>query len=199
MPAGALLFGSGRLDDPCAMHTLIRRRAALRGTVATLAMVTALIACASAGAEQSDLMTASFDAVTTAGDWRGGQALGTFNMTGTLGDAGTARIAYQVFGRHVRATATLIGAKGILTIGLRATVADVLDDHENAVGRWSTFGGTGPYRRLVGHGDWTAVVDVLAAPARNQPRALHGAYFGRIHRSSAVGRAALLPSSDVRC
>jgi Transaldolase/Fructose-6-phosphate aldolase len=35
----------------------------------------------------------SFDAVTITGDWHGGQALGTFTMGGTLGDAGTVRIA----------------------------------------------------------------------------------------------------------
>src|SRR6266545_6401924 len=152
------------------MDAHLPRRPALRRTVATLATVTALTAAAPAGAGQPDSVTATFDAVTTTGDWHGGQALGTFTMTGTPGDAGTVRIAYRLVGRRLHATATLIGAKGILTISLRATMAPVLTDHQNAVGSWRSCGGTGPYRRLVGHGDWTAVVDVLAAPAGSLPR-----------------------------
>jgi hypothetical protein len=51
-------------------------------------------------------------------------------MAGTLDDAGTVRIAYRLFGRRIRATATLIGAKGILTIGVRATMVPVVNDHQ---------------------------------------------------------------------
>jgi hypothetical protein len=181
------------------MDTYLPRCPALRRTVATLATATALFAAAPAGAEQSGSLTANFDALTTTRDWHGGQALGTFTMTGTLGDAGTVRIAYQLFGQHIRATATLIGANGVLTIGLRATMAPVLDDHQSAVGRWQICGGTGPYRRLAGHGGWTAVVDVLTVPAGRVPRALHGAYFGRIYRTSAPGRANSFSSRDARC
>lgn len=181
------------------MDTHLARRPALRRTVTTLATVTALLAAAPAGAEQSDSVTANFDALTTTSDRHSGQALGTFTMTGTPGDAGTVRIAYRLFGQHIRATATLIGANGILTIGLRATMAPVLDDHQSAVGRWRTCGGTGPYQHLAGHGDWTAVIDVRTVPAGRLPQALHGAYFGRIHRSSARGPAGSFSSRDARC
>src|SRR5919198_2300949 len=116
MLAGTPLVDRGRLAEPYAMDTHLPRRPALRRTVATLATVTALIAAAPADAEQSDSVTANFDALTTTGDWHSGQALGTFSMTGALGDAGTVRLAYRLFGRHIHATATLIGAKGILTI-----------------------------------------------------------------------------------
>jgi hypothetical protein len=175
------------------------RRATLRRTVATLATVTALIAAAPAGAEQPNSVTANFDAVTTTGDWHGGQALGTFAMTGPLGDAGTVRIAYRLMGRHIHATATLIGAHGILTIGLRATTTEVFDDHQSVAGHWRTCGGTGPYRRLAGDGDWSAVFDVLAAPAGGLPRALHGAYSGRFYRSSALRHAGFISSRDAHC
>jgi hypothetical protein len=181
------------------MDTPLPRRRALKRPVATLAMVIAVIAAAPAGAEQSDSMAVGFDAVMTTGDWHGGQALGTFTLTGTLGDTGTVRIAYGLFGPRIHATATLIGAKGILTIGLRATTALVLNDHQSAVGRWRTCGGTGPYRRLVARGDWSAVVDVLATPAGSVPRALHGTYFGRIYRSPALRRAGSFRSRDAHC
>jgi hypothetical protein len=151
------------------MDTHLPRRPALRRTVATLATVTALIAAAPADAEQSDSVTANFDALTTTGDWHSGQALGTFSMTGALGDAGTVRIAYRLFGRHIHATATLIGAKGILTIDLRAAMALVLNDHQSAVGRWRTCGGTGPYRRLA-----TEIGRLSLMSSRPRRAACHG-------------------------
>ena len=181
------------------MDSHLPRRTALRRAVGMLAAVAALIAAAPAGAQQPDSMTVTFDAVTTTGDWQGGQALGTFAMTGPLGDAGTVRIAYRLAGRHIRATATLIGARGILTIGLRATVTEIFDDHRSAAGHWRTCGGTGPYRRLAGDGDWSAVFDVLAAQAGGLPHALHGAYLGRIHRSSALRRAGFISFPAAPC
>jgi hypothetical protein len=181
------------------METHLPRRATLRLTAATIATIAGLVAAAPAGAEQSDSLTANFDAVTTTGDWHGGQALGTFATTGALGDAGTVRIAYRLLGRRIHATATLIGGKGILTISVRATMSLVVDYHASAVGRWHTCGGTGPYRRLVAHGDWTAVIDVLASPAGSLPRALHGAYFGSVTRSSALRRAGSLPPPATPC
>lgn len=199
MSAATPLVARGRLDEPYAMDTHLPGRPALARTVATLATVAALIAAAPAGAEESDSVTANFDAVTTTGDWHGGQALGTFTMAGAPGDAGTVRIAYQLFGRRIHATATLIGAKGILTIGLHATMTTGLDDHPSAAGRWRTCGGTGPYRRLVGRGRWTAVVDVLAAPAGSRPRALHGAALGHMYRGSALRRADSFSSRDAHC
>jgi hypothetical protein len=181
------------------MDTHLPHRPALVRAVATLATVTALIAAVPAGAEQSDSVTLGFHAVTTTGDWHDGQALGTFTMRGTLGDAGTVRIAYRLSGRRIRATATLIGAKGILTIGVRASVAPVVDDHQSAVGRWRTCGGTGPYRRLFADGDWTAVLDVLAAPTGSLPRALHGVYLGRIEPRSALWRGGSFSPREVPC
>jgi hypothetical protein len=181
------------------MDAHLPRRPALRRTVAALATATALIAAAPAGAEQPDSVMLNFDAVTTTGDWHSGQALGTFTMAGTRGDTGTVRIAYRLLGRRIRATATLIGTKGILTIGVRASMAPVVDDHQSAVGHWRTCGGTGPYRRLVAYGDWTAVVDVLAAPTGSLPRALHGVYLGRSEPSSALSRGGSLSSREVGC
>jgi hypothetical protein len=120
-------------------------------------------------------------------------------MAGTLDDAGTVRIAYRLFGRRIRATATLIGAKGILTIGVRATMVPVVNDHQSAVGHWRACGGTGPYRRLVAYGDWTAVADVVAGPTGSLPRALHGVYLGRIDPSSALLRVGSFSSREARC
>jgi hypothetical protein len=170
-----------------------------RLAVATLATVIALIVPAPVGADQQGSVTVSFDAVTTTGDWQGGQALGTFTMTGALADVGTVRIAYWLFGRRIRATATLMGGKGILTIGLGGTLAPILDGRQSIVGRWRTCGGTGPYRHPRGRGDWTAVVDVLAAPAGMVPRALHGAYVGRIYRGSAHRRAGSFSAREAHC
>jgi hypothetical protein len=109
------------------------------------------------------------------------------------------RIAYRRFGGRIHATATLIGAKGILTIGVRATMAPVINDHQSAVGHWGTCGGTGSYLRLVGYGDWTAVADVAAGPTGGVPRALHGVYSGRIDPSSALRRVGSFSSRDARC
>ena len=170
------------------MATDVHRRGVLGRTLAAFTTVTILIAAGPAGAEQLGSVTANFDAVTTTGNAHAGQALGTFTMAGARNDDGTVRITYRVIGRHMRATATLIGTKGILTIGARATVAAVVDDHQRAIGRWDACGGTGPYQRLVAYGDWTAVTDVLAGPTGNLPGAVHGAYLGRIDPSSAARR-----------
>ena len=199
MSAARPLVGSGWFDEPCVMDAHLPRRATLRGAVAALATVIVLTAAGPAGAATSGSLTVTFDGVATTGDWHGGHALGTFAMTGMLGDAGTLRIAYRLSGRHIRATATLIGAQGILTIGLRATINQALNDHQGAVGRWRACGGTGPYRRLVGEGDWTAVVDVLATSMGDLPRALHGAYSGRVYRSSPFRRAGFISSRDAPC
>jgi hypothetical protein len=202
---GARLLHVSRSTTACRAHLVQRPTAHLRGdrvarrTVATVATVIALIAAASAGAEPPDSVTIGFDAVTTTVAWHGGQALGTFMMTGTLADAGTVRIAYRLFGRRINATATLIGAKAILTIALRATLAPTLDDRQSAVGRWRICGGTGPYRRLQGYGRWKGSVDGLAAPAAIAPRALHGVSIGRIYRGSARRRAGSFPRGDTHC
>jgi hypothetical protein len=199
MPAAALLVATKQLDDLYAMHTHLPERATVRGTVAALATAAALVAAAPAGAQQPTPVTVTFDAITTVRNWHGGQALGTFTMAGARGDAGSARVAYRTFGGHIQATATLIGANGIWTIGLRATIAQVLDDHQTAIGRWRACGGTGTYRRLVGHGDWTGIVDVVPTPTGDLPRALRGTYVGPVHRSSALGGASSFGTRDPHC
>jgi hypothetical protein len=181
------------------MHTHLPQRASVRGTVAALATAAALVAAAPAGAEPPTPVTVTFDAITTVRDWHGGQALGTFTMAGARGDAGSARVAYRIFGGHIQATATLIGANGIWTIGLRATVAQALDDQQTAIGRWRACGGTGTYRRLVGHGDWTGIVDVVPTPTGLLPRALRGTYFGPVHRGSVLGGGVSFGTRDPHC
>ena len=199
MSAATPLVASRWFDDSHVMDSHLRHGAALRRTIATVATVTALIAAAPAAAQQPDSMTANFDAVAITGDWHSGQALGTFAMTGPVGDAGTARIAYRRVGQHIYATATLIGAHGILTLGLRATMTETFDGRQSAAGHWSTCGGTGPYRRVAGAGDWSAAFDVLEAPTGSLPQALHGAYSGRIHRRSTLRRAGFISSRDAHC
>ena len=148
-------------------------------------MVVLLALAAPAAAQPSEALSINFDATAaTAGTWHGGQASGTFTATGALTDAGRMRLTYRLFGQSMDATTTLIGAKGILTIGQHATVTTTID-HQTVAGRWHTCGGTGPYRRFSGHGDWIAAVDMLATPTGIVPRALHGSYRGRGHWRSA--------------
>jgi hypothetical protein len=171
----------------------------MTGMIAALAMAAALLVAVPAGAEQSTSVAATFDAITTTRDWHGGQALGAFSMPAAPGDAGTVRVAYRMFGGHIQATATLIGANGIWTIALRATVTQVLDDRQIAVGRWRACGGTGAYRRLLGYGNWSGVVDVVPSPTGSVPRALHGTYFGRVPRSSTGERASSFARGGPQC
>lgn len=168
-----------------------------RCTAATLA-ATLLIGVAPASAKPPAPVMIAFDAISTTGDRHGGQSLGTFTMTGTTADAGTVRIAYHLREQRMRATATFSGARGILTIGLRAELAP-FDGHQTAAGRWRTCGGTGEYRRVVGQGTWSAVIDVLNTPTGVTPLALHGAYSGSTRRRPASQRRNAFWSQDSWC
>jgi hypothetical protein len=154
-----------------------------RAALSALGALLVLVAAAPTATATTTTTTITFDAVAATSDWHGGQALGTFTMTGPVADAGTVRIAYHAFDRRIRATSTLSGAAGILTVGLRGASAPSVDGRQAAVGVWRTCGGTGRYRRVVGRGSWQAVVDVLAARG-SVPVALHGAYYGRVRRCS---------------
>jgi hypothetical protein len=79
----------------------------------------------------------------------------------------------------------VMGARGILTIGQRATLTATLDARQRAAGVWGTCGGAGAYRRFGGHGSWEAVVDELASPAGIVPHHFHGSYVGLRHRRPA--------------
>lgn len=144
-------------------------------------------------------MTIAFYTASISGDRHGGQALGWFTITGATADAGTVRIAYHLYAQRLRATATFGGARGILTIGLRAELASPFDGHQAAAGRWRVCGGTGAYRRFVGRGSWSAVIDLLAAPTGVTPLALHGAYAGTAHERPAAQRRSAFWSQDSWC
>ena len=120
----------------------------MRRTIGTLAIALTLIAAAPAAAGASGQLTIDFQATTTGGDQHASRTVGTFSMTGARPDAGTAITAYRVAGTRVDATATLIGAHGILTIAMRGTLGGIVDGQQRAGGRWAVCGGTGPYRRL---------------------------------------------------
>jgi hypothetical protein len=79
-------------------------------------------------------------------------------------------------------TATLIGARGIFTIGLRGTLG-IVDNRQGVAGAWSVCGGTGAYTRLRGRGHWNAVADLRAAPAGMMPPTARP-LLGRTHRGS---------------
>jgi hypothetical protein len=154
--------------------SLVSRDRRARHAVAPLGMVIGLVAAVPAAAQPLAPLTITFDATTTTIGWHSGQASGTFTAAGALTDAGTMRLSYRLSAGRIDATSTLMGAKGILTIGQRAT----LDARQNAAGVWRTCGGAGAYRRFGGHGSWEAVVDELASPAGIVPRNFHGSYVG---------------------
>jgi hypothetical protein len=103
-------------------------------------------AAAAPGAQaQSDFVAIDFRTATSSGNAQAGRTAGTFTMTGRVPDAGRMTTAYRAAGPRVDATGTLIGTRGILTIGLRGALGPVLDGRQNAAGRWRVCGGTGPY------------------------------------------------------
>jgi hypothetical protein len=168
----------------------------MRRTIGTLTIALALTAAAPAAAGASGQLTIDFQAPTTGGDQHASRAVGTFSMTGALADAGTAITAYRVVGTRVDATATLIGARGILTIAMRGTLGGIADGQQRAAGRWAVCGGTGPYRRLAGRGQWQSVADIGAAM---MPLAVRGVFLGPVSRSFTPTWAASPSSSDPRC
>jgi hypothetical protein len=170
-----------------------------RHAVAPLGMVIVLVVAVPAAAQPSAPLTIAFDATTTTIGWHSGQASGTFTAAGALTDAGTMRLSYRLSTGRVEATATLIGAKGILTIGQRATLTAMLDARQSAAGVWRTCGGAGAYRRFGGHGSWEAVVDEIASPAGIVPHNFHGSYSGLGHRRPARRPGSSFLTGDAWC
>jgi hypothetical protein len=184
--------------SPNAMEVRHGHGSVARTAVATVGAILILTVAAPA-ATASPSVAISFDAITTTSSWQRGQGIGTFALTGTAADSGSARIAYRLLGQRMRATATLIGANGILTIGLRAVLTPPIDGRQAAAGRWRTCGGTGRYRRLIAEGSWNAVVDVVAGPGGLVPRALHGASYGSVRRYPPRRRPGSAPSDVSWC
>jgi hypothetical protein len=111
-------------------------------------------------------------------------------MAGRSGDTGNVSMTYRVTPARVQAVATLIGARGVLTIGLRGTVWPVVDGRQRRGGRWRVCGGSGGYRRASGGGTWDAVADFGQAPPGMVPPAVHGVLSGWLARGSAAMRVA---------
>jgi hypothetical protein len=170
----------------------------MKRAVVMLAAVFALGAAAPVAA-QSGPVTIDFGVVTTNRDQRAARAAGTFTMTGRLADAGTIGIAFRFAGRRINSTATLIGTRGIFTIGLRGTLGGIVDTRQDIAGGWAVCGGTGDYRRLRGHGRWMGVADFGAAPADMMPPAVRGAFLGRMHRRSMRTGAGFSSGRDAHC
>ena len=168
----------------------------MKRTIGTLAIALAFAAAAPAAAAASGQLTIDFQATTTGGDQHAPRTLGTFSTTGALADAGTAITAYRVAGTRVDGTATLIGARGILTIAMRGTLGGIVAGQQRTGGRWAVCGGTGPYRRLAGRGQWQSVADIGAAM---MPLAVRGAFLGPVSRRLRPTRAASPSTSDPRC
>jgi hypothetical protein len=154
--------------------------------------VTLVLAAAAPGAQvQSDVVAIDFRTATSSGNAQAGRTAGTFTLTGRVPDAGRMTTAYRAMGPRVDATATLIGTRGILTIGLRGALGPVLDGRQSAAGRWRLCGGTGAYRHARGSGLWDAVADPPAAPGGMTAPVMHGGFYGRLAR----GRTARPPGS----
>ena len=168
----------------------------MKRTIGTLAIALTLTAAAPAAAGASGQLTIDLQATTTAGDQHVSRTVGTFSTTGALADAGTAITAYRVAGTRVNGTATLIGARGILTIAMRGTLGGIVDGQQRAAGRWAVCGGSGPYRRLAGRGQWQSVAEIGAAM---MPLAVRGAFLGPVSRTVTPMRASSPSSSDPRC
>jgi hypothetical protein len=172
----------------------------MKRAVVMLAAVFALGAAAPpAAAARSGPVTIDFGVATTNRDQRAARAAGTFTMTGRLADAGTIGIAFRFAGRRINSTATLIGTRGIFTIGLRGTLGGIVDTRQDIAGGWAVCGGTGDYRRLRGRGRWMGVTDFGAAPADMMPPAVRGAFLGRMHRRSMRTGAGFSSGRDAHC
>jgi hypothetical protein len=171
----------------------------MKRAVPVLAMVLALTAMAPTAAGSSGQLTIDVQAAIASRDQERFRTAGTFTMSGLLADGGTAITAYRVAGTRVDATATLIGARGILTLGMRGALGGIVDDRQRAAGRWAVCGGTGPYRRLAGRGQWQSVADIGAAPAGMMPPTVRGAFLGRVSRSSTRTPDGVPHRNDARC
>jgi hypothetical protein len=143
-----------------------------------------LASAAPVATARSSPTTIDFAVATASRDEHKARTAGAFTMIGRFADVGTVVIALRFGGPRVDGTATLIGTRGIFTIGLRGTFGAIVDDGQGVAGAWSVCGGTGAYTRLRGRGHWNAVADFGAAPAGMMPPTLHGAFLGRTHRGS---------------
>jgi hypothetical protein len=162
--------------------------------------VTVVLAAAAPGAQaQRDFVAIDFRTATTSGNAQAGRTAGTFTMAGRVPDAGRMTTAYRAIGPRVDATATLIGTRGILTVGLRGAPGPVLDGRQSAAGRWRVCGGTGPYLRLAGKGRWEAVTEPGAAPAGMTAPTTSGAFLGRVSRAPRLVRQEADSAEAPRC
>ena len=108
-------------------------------------------------------------------------------------------MASRIADARIDATATLIGARGVLTLSLRGVSGAIVAGHQSRAGRWRVCGGTGPYSRLHGHGRWQADADFGAAPPSMLPPTVRGAFIGHLYRGSALGHAGSQPRHHARC
>jgi len=162
-----------------------------------LAMAMAIGAGTAAASEPAGPVTIAFQATGPTLDQPGAGAAGLFSMagpfsmSGSFADAGTVRATYRVAGRHVGASATVMGVRGIFTISLRGLLGPRVESGQSAAGRWRLCGGTGAYRHARGSGLWDAVADLPIAPAGMTAPTMRGGFYGRLAR----GRTARPPGS----
>ena len=175
-----------------------RERTSARAAGA-IAVTLALAAAAPGAQAQSDFVAIDFRTATSGGNAQAGRTAGSFTMSGRVPDAGRMTTAYRAVGPRVDATATLTGTRGILTIGLRGVLGPVLDGRQSAAGRWRVCGGTGPYLRLAGKGQWEAVTESGAAPAGMMTPTTSGAFLGRVSRGPRFGHPDPRSADVPRC
>jgi hypothetical protein len=172
----------------------MRPPGALVALTLALAAFTAAPAPALAGPVTIDLQAAG-----AARDPASVGMLGRFTMAGGVADSGPARLTSHFASPYIGGTATAMGARGILTIGLGGRLGEVVDGRQVATGRWRVLGGTGAYRHLHGRGRWTAVLDLRPMAAGVPWPAMHVALTGELARPRTRWwrRPRTLPSSYV--
>jgi hypothetical protein len=161
-----------------------------------LATALTLAAAAPAAAAHAGPVIIDFAASTTTRDQHAARTVGAFTMTGRLVDTGTVAVAFRFAGPRIDGTATLIGTRGILTIGLHGTSGGVVDNRQSAAGEWGVCGGTSVYKRLRGRGHWDAIADFAAAPAGTMPPTMHGELLGHMYRNSTRSHAVVTAAHD---
>jgi hypothetical protein len=149
-----------------------------------------LLAVAPTAAAHAAAVTIRFDAATTTAGGTPTRTVGTFALAGRFGDAGNVTTTDRVTGAHLQGVATLIGARGILTIELRGMLGPVVDGHQSRAGQWRVCGGTGAYRRASGGGTWDSVAEFGQAPPGMAAPAMHGVLSGWLTHSSWAARSA---------
>jgi hypothetical protein len=92
-------------------------------------------------------------------------AVGTFAACCAVNDSGSAQADVTSFipkannTASFKATETLAGSKGDITLALRGTTGPLDSPIHIARGKWKVIGGTGAYVDLRGQGTFTAVTD----------------------------------------